>query len=240
MVCTGRPQATARWPSRLGSGHVSGRSRQSIQPLFARTATEMTLRSVTRIRRERHCSSHVPYLAHVSEHIVSTRAGDYLQVFRLGGVGFETTDEPKLNNWNEGLNVLWRNLTSPQVALWTHVVRGRERIVEVPPEAGFAGTLHARYRQRLSGERLMLNELYLTVLFRPVVGASPGLLARLLAGSGKHYDAGAGDAVDACDKLAQTIGASLQVCDPERLGLYEVGPNPPSRVLEFLGLLDRK
>src|SRR5665213_1621319 len=173
----------------------------------------MTLRSAIRIRRERHTSSHVPYLAHVSEHIISTCAGDYMHVFRLGGMGFETTDEPKLNNWHERLNVLWRNLASPHVALWTHVVRRRERIVEVPPEAGFAGTLHTRYRQRLSGERLMLNELYLTVLYRPVVGAAPGLLARLLARSGKSDSAGAADAVDACDKLAQTIGASLQVCD---------------------------
>ena len=197
----------------------------------------MTLRSATRIRRERQTASHVPYLAHVSEHLVSTRAGDYLQVFRLGGVGFETTDEPKLNNWHERLNVLWRNLASPHVALWTHVIRRRERIAEVAPQAGFAGTLHARYRQRLSGERLMLNELYLTVLFRPVVGAAPGLLARLLAGSAKTDAAGAGDAVDACDKLAQTIGASLQVCDPERLGLYGLGPKPHSRVLEFLSLL---
>src|SRR5580698_4209921 len=159
----------------------------------------MTLRSVSRIRREWPASTHVPYLAHVSEHIVSTRAGDYLQVFRLGGMGFETTDEPKLNNWHERLNVLWRNLASPHVALWTHVIRRRERIAEVAPEAGFAGTLHARYRQRLSGERLMLNELYLTVLFRPVVGAAPGLLARLWAGSGKTDAVGAGDAVDACD-----------------------------------------
>jgi type IV secretion system protein VirB4 len=197
----------------------------------------MTLRSAIRIRRERQAASHVPYLAHVSEHIISTCAGDYLQVFRLGGVGFETTDEPKLNNWHERLNVLWRNLASPHVALWTHVIRRRERIAEVPPEAGFAGSLHTRYRQRLSGERLMLNELYLTVLFRPVVGAAPGLLARLLAGSGKADSAGAADAVDACDKLAQTIGASLQVCDPERLGIYQVGPKPHSRVLEFLGLL---
>jgi type IV secretion system protein VirB4 len=152
-------------------------------------------------------------------------------------VGFETTDEPKLNNWHERLNVLWRNLASPHVALWTHVIRRRERIADVPPEAGFAGALHTRYRQRLAGERLMVNELYLTVMFRPVVGAAPGLLARLLAGPGKSDNAGVADAVDACDKLAQTIGASLQVCDPERLGLYQIGPKSYSRVLEFLGLL---
>ncbi|MEJ0004828.1 MAG: hypothetical protein WDM77_00120 [Steroidobacteraceae bacterium] len=43
--------------------------------------------------------------------------------------------------------------------------------------------------------------------------------------------------MDACDKLAKTVAASLQDCDPERLGLHRVGRNPHSRVLEFLGLL---
>ncbi|HEX3838363.1 MAG TPA: hypothetical protein VHW25_15470 [Steroidobacteraceae bacterium] len=106
----------------------------------------MVPRSATRIRRERPAAIHVPYLAHVSEHILSTRAGDYLQVFRLGGLGFETTDEPSLNNWHERLNVLWRNLASPHVALWAHVIRRREPIAEAAAEPGFAGTLHARYR----------------------------------------------------------------------------------------------
>jgi type IV secretion system protein VirB4 len=196
----------------------------------------MELRSAARIRREWHTSSHVPYLSHISENIVSTRAGDYVQVFRLGGLGFETADDSRLNNWHERLNVLWRNLASPHVALWTHVVRRRERIMAVAAEPGFAGSLNARYRQQLSGEKLMLNELYLTLVFRPVVGAAPGLLARLLAGSGRS-DSGAVEAVDACDKLARTVAATLQDCDPERLGLYRGGVRAYSRVLEFLALL---
>ncbi|MGC1457389.1 MAG: VirB4 family type IV secretion/conjugal transfer ATPase [Steroidobacteraceae bacterium] len=196
----------------------------------------MALRSAARIRREWHTSSHVPYLAHVSENIISTRAGDYVQVFRLGGLGFETADDARLNNWHERLNVLWRNLASPHVALWTHVVRRRERIMAAAPETGFAGSLNTRYRQQLSGEKLMLNELYLTVVFRPVVGAAPGLLARLLSGSGGS-ETGAAEAVDDCEKLARTVAATLQECDPERLGLYRSGPHARSRVLEFLALL---
>ena len=47
----------------------------------------MELRNGARIRREWHTSSHVPFLAHVSENVVSTRAGDFIQVFRLGGMG---------------------------------------------------------------------------------------------------------------------------------------------------------
>jgi type IV secretion system protein VirB4 len=96
----------------------------------------MTLHSAARIRREWHTSSHVPYLSHVSEHIVSTRAGDYVQVFRLGGLGFETADDARLNNWHERLNVLWRNLASPHVALWTHIVRPSR----VSPDTCTSGT----------------------------------------------------------------------------------------------------
>jgi len=197
----------------------------------------MELHGAARIGRERNASVHVPYLAHVSEHVLSTRAGDFMQVFRLGGIGFETADDAQLNTWHERLNVLWRNLASPHVALWTHVIRSRETITDARMEAGFAGLLNSSYRRRLSGERLMLNELYVTVLFRPVVGAAPGLLARLLARAGRADPVDAREAVDACDKLANTIMASLRDCDPERLGLYGARSAPHSRILEFLGLL---
>ncbi|MEJ0004827.1 MAG: hypothetical protein WDM77_00115 [Steroidobacteraceae bacterium] len=86
--------------------------------------------------------------------MISTRAGDYIQVFRLGGVGFETADDGRLNTWHERLNVLWRNLASPHVALWTHVIRRRSTWVgRVQSASDFAGTLNAKYWQRLSGER---------------------------------------------------------------------------------------
>ena len=56
----------------------------------------MNLRSSAQIRREKHTGTHIPYLAHVSEYIVSTRAGDFIQVFRLGGLGFETKDDSEI------------------------------------------------------------------------------------------------------------------------------------------------
>ncbi len=67
--------------------------------------------------------SHIPYAALVAENVVKTTAGDYLQVFRLGGASFESADDEELNNWHERLNVTWRNIASPNLALWTHVVR---------------------------------------------------------------------------------------------------------------------
>ena len=85
------------------------------------------MRRSTALRRELPAASRIPYAAHVRSDIVRTSNGDYVQAFKLTGASFETADDEVLNNWHERLNVLWRNVASPQVALWTHIVRRRRR-----------------------------------------------------------------------------------------------------------------
>jgi type IV secretion system protein VirB4 len=189
------------------------------------------------LRRELTAAERLPYSVHVSERVLRTRFLDYLQVFRLGGASFESVDDAQLNNWHERLNVLWRNIGSPGVGLWVHVIRRRET-VEAPAGcgSGFADLLHAKYHRRLSTETLMVNELYLSVLYRPLAGAAGGLLSRALKIS-RHSASEVRDALETCDKLAQTIRASLARYEPQALGSYRLGGRSYSAVLEFLGLL---
>ena len=92
----------------------------------------------------------IPYTAHVSPTIIKTHFGDYVQVMRLGGAAFECAEDDELNTWHERLNVLWRNIASPQIALWTHIVR-RRAVTSVSPDArDFAGALEHHYRARLA------------------------------------------------------------------------------------------
>src|SRR5258708_24739627 len=84
------------------------------------------------IRREQPAERCIPYTALIAEGIVRMASGDYLQTFKLGGASFESADDADLNNWHERLNVLWRNVASPNVALWTHTVRRRVRMVPNP------------------------------------------------------------------------------------------------------------
>ena len=184
----------------------------------------------------------IPYRVQLSPHVVRTEAGDYVQVFRLDGASFETADDEVLNNWHERLNVLWRNIAAPNVALWMHVIRRRERITAGNAESAatedFAERLSARYRARLSTETLMVNELYLSVAYRPIAGAAPNLLARLISTkAGEHRLAEHTDALDACEKLAQTVGSSLARYDPERIGVQDSNGRLYSHVLEFFGQL---
>jgi type IV secretion system protein VirB4 len=192
------------------------------------------------LRRERAAAAHIPYAAHVAANVVTTLAGDYLQAFRLGGASFESADDEQLNNWHERLNVLWRNLASPEVSLWTHVIRRREHAVAAlcPPPGGFAQKLAARYAARLADETLMVNELYLAVLLRPSAGLPAGLATRVLTRARpRSAQAELAAALDGCAKLGQTIRASLARYEPEMLGTYRHGDSWYSSLLEYLGVL---
>jgi len=124
----------------------------------------LSSKTLARLRKESTAAERIPYAAQVAEHVVRTFSGDYVQVFRLGGASFESQDDVEVNSWHERLNVLWRNIASPNVAVWTHIIRRRE---ESYPQGvfsdAFSAALNARYRERLAGERLMANELYLAL-----------------------------------------------------------------------------
>lgn len=172
-------------------------------------------------RREFSTERRIPYAAHVAPEVVTTVLGDYVQVFRLGGVSFECADDDELNTWHAKLNVLWRNLASPQLALWAHVIRRRERAAASPGGSGFAGNLERKYRARLRNQTLMVNELYLSTVYRPTAGLTTGVTSKLL----KHAGAGTSrfelaDALEACEKLRETVRASLTLYEPEVLRLY--------------------
>src|SRR5580700_7310387 len=191
------------------------------------------------VRREFLSASQIPYTAHVSEHVIRTKAGDYVQVFRLSGASFESADDEQLNNWHERLAIALRNVASPNVALWTHVIRRRERFYpEGLFDEGFASELNQHYKERISGERLMVNELYLATVYRSTTGVVTNWASKILSRTSRGaVELDLRSALDACEKLRQTLQASLDRYEIEPLGLYEHRGQLCSRVLEFLGLL---
>jgi type IV secretion system protein VirB4 len=206
----------------------------------------LSLRNGAAIRREMSAAQHIPYAAHVARSVVSTVFGDYVQVFRLGGASFETNDDEELNNWHERLNVLWRNIASPNVCLWTNLVRRRAETIAGSAAAlaasvapgEFADVLIDKYNRRLADETLMMNEVYLAIVHRPTSGMATGLVSKVLSKS-KYGESrqGLAEALDACDKLAQTLTASMARYEPELLGVGGTADRRYSSLLEYLGLL---
>jgi type IV secretion system protein VirB4 len=191
------------------------------------------------MNREIFGAMNIPYTAHIHEHVVRTKSGDYVQGFRLAGASFQSADDADINNWHERLNILLRNIASDQVSLWTHVVRRRENVYphgECP--AGFSKVLDEHYRHRVTGETLMVNELYLAVVFRPQAGMVQGTAMNLLSRGHKDNEAqGLRDALESCAKLRSQLLASLDRYEPELLGIYEQGNRQFSSLLEYFALL---
>jgi type IV secretion system protein VirB4 len=189
--------------------------------------------------REAMVSEHIPYAAHVAPGVIRTLSGDYVQAFRLAGASFESADDEALNNWHERLNVTWRNLAGPNLALYAHVIRRRECVGGNPVRGdGFADQLAARYQQRLSAETLMINEICVSLVYRPITGAATGLAAKWLSRRASPTETtDLADALDVCEKLGQTLCASLARYEPETLGVYTREGRRCSRLLEFFAYL---
>lgn len=191
-------------------------------------------------RREQSLASVIPITSHVAPTVARTRAGHYVQTLRVSGASFESADDEDLNNWHLRLNVLWRNLASPHVALWTHIVRERDRSYpqgqfDIP----FAAGLDAKYREKMAGETLMRNQLFVSVVYQPQVGRIGSAALGLM----KKADATAAaaeikDSLDLCAKLLRQLTDGLARYDVEVLGIYtDAKGRMCSSLMEFYGYL---
>ena len=112
------------------------------------------------IKQERDASQYLPFARHVNEHVVALDNGEYMAVFALEGMSFETADIATINDWHEKLNTAWRTIAHERVAVMVHTVR---RIVRDYPDgeftSAFARDLDAAYKSRILAKRLFVNEL---------------------------------------------------------------------------------
>lgn len=184
-------------------------------------------------------SEFVPISTHVSPTVVKTTGGDYLLTWLLGGLPFVGREEWDIEHRHGTFNRLLQALRAPDfvnVAFWVHDIRRRQRLSERPRFAQrFNQELSDGYFEALSAHRLMRNELYLTMLYRPLV-AGKRFAERSTDTSRLRLEQD--QAVAKLLELAGNVEAVLKDYAPSRLGMYE-GANGVvfSETLEFFGYL---
>ncbi len=180
----------------------------------------------------------IPFRALITPYVVRTASGDLLRAWRIRGHGFECADSADLSAAHARLAAWMRSIASPDVAIWTHVIRRQQEahMVGESPE-GFARDLMEQYQQRLSREALWKNELYLTIVHRPVQAVARGAGSALHAQSVEADRVARSVALDTLEKLAQQTEATLASYGPETLGTYVHQGTTCSELLEFLALL---
>ncbi|MEI6706026.1 MAG: VirB4 family type IV secretion/conjugal transfer ATPase [Methylococcales bacterium] len=197
-----------------------------------------TLKYANVLKNEEPTASFIPYSSHVTKNTVKLLNGDYIQVIRMQGAAHESADIQDINSWHDQLNGIMRNIASPNVAIWSHVVR--REYGEYPSgefAAGFCHDFNEKYRQQMADEKMLVNELYLTLVYRP----QPIKVANLFHRFGKKSPSELRQRqLDEIQTLDDVMSASLVALDryePELLGCYEYKGNMFSDILEFLAFL---
>ena len=184
-------------------------------------------------------SEFIPLSSHVATSVVKTTGGDYLLTWHLEGLPFVGREEWELEHRHNTFNRLLQTLRAPDfvnVAFWVHDIRRRRQVKGRPSfRQCFNQELSDNYMEMLSSQRIMQNELYLTMIYRPVVAGK-----RLVEKSADiaRLQAGQEQAVEKLLELAGNVEAVIRDYAPYRLGMYEARNGVVfSETLEFLGYL---
>lgn len=192
------------------------------------------------LAREVPVGAHLPYLRHVDGVTLETRDGLLLQTLHLSGLLFETADTEELNYRTELRDAMLRAIGSSRFAVYHHVVRRKaEAALAGRFDDAFSRQLDDRWRARLGARQMYVNDLFLTIVRRPLQGRV-GMLDRLRGlASRSLVDRKASFAAEkrALDTACEALLASLGSYGARLLSAYEAETGPRSEPLEFLGHL---
>jgi len=184
----------------------------------------------------------LPYARLIDENTVLLRDGSVMSAIQVPGLLFETEDSDALNAHAATREVMLRSTLDARFVMYHHVIRRR---VEVELDAEFPDALSrhidARWKQRLAGGSLFINDQFITLIRRPALGKTglPERLSKMFARTGQ--DEPEADPKDLRSLKAAVSGlvASLQNYGAAVLGDYQVpgagGTN--SEMLELLSAL---
>lgn len=180
----------------------------------------------------------IPLSSHVSPNVIKLAGGDYLIAWRLDGLPFVGREEWEIEHRHGAFNRLLQTLRAPDfanIAFWVHDVR-RKGSVDARPKfrQDFNQALSDEYFDSLSSQKIMRNELYLTMVYRPVVAGKRFVEKSSDIG---RLQAEQDQAVATILELAGNAEAVLKDYAPSRLGMYETERGVFSEALEFYGFI---
>ena len=201
-------------------------------------ARKLSARQVA-ANREKSVGDHLPYVAQVDDHSIVTRDGLALQVIRLEGLPFETIDAVQLEARKAARDAMLQAVSSARFALVHHVVR-RAVAPDLDGQFGdpFSAALDTAWRSRLAERRLYVNDLYLTIVIRPLAGRARAAdkLLGLFVGDRQPKTEVKADLRE-LNRAREALMASLEPYGPTLLSCYDFASGLASEPVEFLATL---
>ena len=193
--------------------------------------------------KEAKVGDRLPYARLVDDNTVLLRDGSVMGAIQVPGLLFETEASDALNAHAATREVMLRSALDARFILYHHVVRRR---VEVELDGEFAEPLSrhidARWKERLAGGSLFINDQFITLIRRPARGKTgfPERVSRFFSRSRQEELEANPKDVRSLKSAITGLVASLSAYGAQVLGEYEApGGNGAanSEILELLSAL---
>lgn len=170
---------------------------------------------------ERSGEVYLPYVGHLSDHIVLLEDGSIMTMAHISGVAFELEDAEMRNARCRAFNTLLRNIADDHVSLYAHLVR-HDDVSPAPARhfrSAFSASLSGAFEQRVLCGQLLRNDHFLTLMVFPrtALGKVKRKFAKLymkkeneLAGQIRHLE-----------DLWHVVAGALEEYGLRRLGVRE-------------------
>lgn len=183
-------------------------------------------------------ADYLPFSHHITDQAISTKNGEYMTVIRISGRSHQAASGDEVFRWTRELNNAVRGLASANVCFWSHVVR---RKVFEYPDAEFSNPfcrrLDEKYRASFENQSLMVNDLYLTVIWRSQSDKVLSFFAKREKPSAEQKRIRQDAAIKSLDDTVRALTKTLEKYGPEILGVYDHNGHAYSSALEFLATL---
>lgn len=191
------------------------------------------------IKLEVPSSLFIPYHYHWDKETIITKSGELMQVVKIEGFSFETSDDDAVDLKKMVRNSLLKSMAEGTMALWFHTFRKRQVVYpEGKQPAGFARYVDEKWREKHAKKSTFRNDLYITVIRKPEtrgVGQIETMFRKIEATADKA--AGDKQLMEMHKELKEAVyrlTATFRDYGARVLTTHETPYGPMSEPLEFL------
>ncbi|HBV4265974.1 TPA: VirB4 family type IV secretion/conjugal transfer ATPase [Klebsiella pneumoniae] len=182
---------------------------------------EMKRKGVKDFKKEPSSLKYIPYSYHITPHVISTVNGEYLTIFKIRGRTHDCASNADLVKWHTDLNQLLKGIGNEHVKLWTHT---HHREINNYPDTHynmiFPRMVNEYYRDGFDETPMMVNDLYLTVVYNPVGDVAQKMFAKFDKPSVAELRDMQADSISSLEDISEQVMNSLRPYGIERLGYY--------------------
>lgn len=183
-----------------------------------------SLKTPENMNKERFIGKNIPYSHHVNDNVIVTKQGDYLSTIKLGGRAFIAESFETVSRWIFELNTALKGVLNENYAVHIHLDRHKvSEYHEKQFNNYFSGYFDERYSKKFDKNGLLVNDIYITFVFRPAIGLG-GLFSKVEKLSPSDRLELQQTYVEELEKLTESMFTLLKAkkYQPMMLGKYEL------------------